>query len=140
MSTHIERDESIRRSFAADVSGLVLVPEGVVRPSSVSEVVETVKRAAAERTPITAAGGQTSTTGSSITDRGLVLSLRGLDRIIDIDPGTRTARVEAGVGLGDFKRAVAAEGLLFAPDPTSEDDVTIGGAIACNASGARSLR
>ena len=140
MSTDIERDESIRRSFAADVSGLVLVPEGVVRPSSVSEVVDTIKRAAAERTPITAAGGQTSTTGASITDRGLVLSLRGLDRIIDIDPGTRTARVEAGVGLGDFKRAVAAEGLLFAPDPTSEDDVTIGGAIACNASGARSLR
>ena len=140
MPTTIERDQSIRRSFAADVSGLVLVPEGVVRPSSVNEVAEIVKRAAAERTPITAAGGQTSTTGASITDRGLLLSLRGLDRIIDIDPGTRTARVEAGVGLGDFKRAVAAEGLLFAPDPTSEDDVTIGGAIACNASGARSLR
>ena len=136
----IERDEAIRRSFAADVSGLVLVPEGVVRPSSVSEVAEIVKRAAADRTPITAAGGQTSTTGASITDRGLILSLRGLDRIIDIDPNARTARVEAGVGLGDFKRAVAAEGLLFAPDPTSEDDVTIGGAIACNASGARSLR
>ncbi len=140
MPTNIERDESIRRSFAADVSGLVLVPEGVVRPSSVPEVGEVVKRAAAERTPMTAAGGQTSTTGASISDRGLILSLRGLDRVIDIDASARTARVQAGVGLGDFKRAVAAEGLLFAPDPTSEDDVTIGGAIACNASGARSLR
>jgi FAD/FMN-containing dehydrogenase len=136
----VERDESIRRSFAADVSGLVLVPEGVARPSSVDEVVEIVERSAAERTPITAAGGQTSTTGASITDRGIILSLRRLDRIIDVDPAARVARVEAGVGLGDFKRAVAAEGLLFAPDPTSEDDVTIGGAIACNASGARSLR
>jgi FAD/FMN-containing dehydrogenase len=138
--TNIERDESIRRSFAADVSGLVLVPEGVVRPGSVNEVAEVVKRAAAERTPMTAAGGQTSTTGASITDRGLILSLRGLDHIIDIDASARTARVQAGVGLGDLKRAVAAEGLLFPPDPTSEDDVTIGGAIACNASGARSLR
>ncbi|MDQ3950647.1 MAG: FAD-binding oxidoreductase, partial [Gemmatimonadota bacterium] len=99
-----------------------------------------VGRAAAERTPITAAGGQTSTTGASITARGVVLSLRALDRILDIDATARTARVQAGVGLGDFKRAAAAEGLLFAPDPTSEDDVTIGGAIACNASGARSLR
>lgn len=140
MPTTIERDESVRRSFAADVSGLVLLPEGVARPSSVADVVEIVERAAAERTPITAAGGQTSTTGASITDRGLILSLRGLDRIIDLDPAARTARVEAGVGLGDFKRAAATEGLLFAPDPTSEDDVTIGGAIACNASGARSLR
>jgi glycolate oxidase len=139
MSTAIDRDESVRRAFAADVSGLVLVPEGVARPASVDEVVEVVRRAAAERTPITAAGGQTSTTGASITDRGVILSLRALDRIVDIDPAGRTARVQAGVSLGDFKRAAAADGLLFAPDPTSEDDVTIGGAIACNASGARSL-
>src|SRR5688572_25485683 len=140
MTATIDRDESIRRAFAADVSGLVLVPEGVARPASVDEVVDVVKAAAAERTPVTAAGGQTSTTGASITDRGLVLSLRALDRILDLDPATRTARVEAGVTLGDVKRAAAAEGLFFAPDPTSEDDVTIGGAIACNASGARSLR
>lgn len=140
VSTQIERDESVRRSFAADVSGLVLVPEGVARPASVEEVADIVRQAASERTPVTAAGGQTSTTGASITDRGVILSLRGLDRIVDIDTNARTARVQAGVSLGDFKRAAAAEGLLFAPDPTSEDEVTIGGAIACNASGARSLR
>jgi FAD/FMN-containing dehydrogenase len=140
MTTSIDRDESIRRSFAADVSGLVLVPEGVVRPESAEEVADVVRQAADERTPVTAAGGQTSTTGASITDRGVILSLRGLDGILDIDVAMRTAHVEAGVSLGEFKRAVAAEGLLFAPDPTSEDDVTIGGAIACNASGARSLR
>src|SRR5918992_6162883 len=97
MTTSIGRAESVRRSFAADVSGLVLVPEGVARPVSVDEVVEVVRRAAAERTPITAAGGQTSTTGASITDRGVLLSLRGLDRIVDIDPVGRRARVEAGV-------------------------------------------
>ncbi|MFN2564153.1 MAG: FAD-binding oxidoreductase [Gemmatimonadaceae bacterium] len=140
MTTTIERDDAIRRSFAADVSGLVLIPEGVTRPESVEEVTEILRRATAERTPVTAAGGQTSTTGASITDRGLILSLRGLGRILDIDPAARRARVEAGVSLGEVKRAAAAEGLLFAPDPTSEDDVTIGGAIACNASGARSLR
>jgi glycolate oxidase len=140
MTTSIDRDESIRRAFAADVSGLVLIPEGVARPASIEEVTDVVRRAAAERTPVTAAGGQTSTTGASITDRGVILSLRGLDRILDIDVAIRTARVEAGVSLGEVKRAVAAQGLLFAPDPTSEDDVTIGGAIACNASGARSLR
>jgi glycolate oxidase len=140
MTATIERDESIRRSFAADVSGLVLIPEGVVRPESVEEVVDIVRRAAAERTPVTAAGGQTSTTGASITDRGMILSLRALDRTIDVDPARRTARVQAGVSLAEVKRSAATEGLLFAPDPTSEDDVTIGGAIACNASGARSLR
>jgi FAD/FMN-containing dehydrogenase len=140
MSTTIDRDDSVRRAYAADVSGLVLVPEGVARPESGQEVVEILREASSERMPVTAAGGQTSTTGASITDRGVVLSLRGLDRILDIDRSARTARVQAGASLGELKRAVAAEGLLFPPDPTSEDDVTIGGAIACNASGARSLR
>ena len=140
MTVTVARDESIRRAFAADASGLVLVPEGVARPVSVEEVAEIVRQAAAGRTAVTAAGGQTSTTAASITDRGIVLSLRGLDRILEVDRAARCARVQAGVNLGELKRAVAAEGLLFAPDPTSEDDVTIGGAIACNASGPRSLR
>src|SRR5206468_406444 len=82
---------------------------------------------------------QTSTTGASITDRGVLLSLRGLTESGDVNREHLTIRVQAGVNLGDLKRRLAAEGLLFAPDPTSEEDVTVGGAIACNASGARSL-
>ena len=42
--------------------------------------------------------------------------------------------------VADVRRAAEAAGLLFTPDPTSEEESTIGGAIACNASGARSLR
>jgi FAD/FMN-containing dehydrogenase len=77
---------------------------------------------------------------SSITDQGILLSLRALDRVIDVDPSRRIARVQPGVILGDLKRELAKDGLLFAPDPTSEDECTLGGAIAANASGARSLK
>lgn len=136
----VTTDADVRTAFAADASGLVMMPDAVARPTSTAEVVELVKEAAASRTPITAAGGQTSTTGASITDAGIILSLRGMDRVLDIDPVARTARVEAGVLLGEFKRRLSSDGLLFPPDPTSEEDVTIGGAIACNASGARTLR
>jgi FAD/FMN-containing dehydrogenase len=89
---------------------------------------------------VTPAGAQSSTTGASIADHGLLLSLRRLDRIVDIDRAARTIRVEAGVLVADVRRAAEAEGLLFTPDPTSEEECTVGGAIACNASGARSLR
>ena len=140
MHPTVSTDADVRTAFASDASGLVMMPDGVARPTSTTEVVELVREAAASRTPITAAGGQTSTTGASITDQGLILSLRGMDRVLDIDPVARTARVEAGVLLGEFKRRLASDGLLFPPDPTSEEDVTIGGAIACNASGARTLR
>ncbi|MES2177409.1 MAG: FAD-binding oxidoreductase [Gemmatimonadota bacterium] len=136
----IARDEEVRRAYASDVSGLVLVPEGVARPASAGEVSALLAEAHASNTPVTPAGGQTSTTGASITDVGLLMSTRAMQRVIDIDPRARTIRVEPGVLVGDMKRLCAEHDLLFAPDPTSEDECTIGGAIACNASGARSLR
>jgi FAD/FMN-containing dehydrogenase len=133
-------DKSVREAYSADASGLQLVPELVGRPESVEEVVEIVRQATADRTPITCAGAQTSTTAASITDRGMLLSLRSLDRISAIDEDTRTIRVGPGALVGEIKRTAAAAGLLFAPDPTSEEESTIGGAIACNASGARTFK
>ena len=132
-------DPEIRKAYSADVSGLIMVPDAVARPTSSDEVVEILKECATNGTPVTAAGNQTSTTGASITDKGVLLSLRAMDRIVDVDPRRGTAIVEPGALLGDLNRAVAQHGLHFAPDPTSMDDVTVGGAIACNASGARSL-
>jgi FAD/FMN-containing dehydrogenase len=136
----VARDEGVRRAYSADASGLVMMPEGVARPTSAEEVAALLAEATNMGTPVTCAGGQTSTTGASITDRGIVLSLRGMDRVIELDPVARIARVEPGVFLGELKRACAAHGLLLPPDPTSEEECTVGGAVACNASGARSLR
>lgn len=135
----ISREPDVRQSYARDASGLELVPDAVARPASEAEVLEVLRQARLERRPITPAGGQTSTTGASIADTGLLLSLRALDDVIDIDRERLTVRVQSGALLGPLKRRLAGDGLLLAPDPTSEDDVTIGGAVACNASGARSL-
>ncbi len=140
MSTSVSSDKSVRDAYEADASGLHLVPELVGRPESVDEVREMIRKAATDRIPITCAGAQTSTTGASITDKGILLSLLSLDRISPPDERARTIRVEPGALVGQIKRTVAATGLLFAPDPTSEEESTIGGAIACNASGARTLK
>ncbi|MDE3173937.1 MAG: FAD-binding oxidoreductase [Gemmatimonadota bacterium] len=136
----LERDQGVRESYARDASGLWMVPDAVARPTSCDEVAEIVRRAAADRTPVTAAGAQTSTTGASISDRGIVLSTRPMARVLDLDERGRTVRVEPGVPLGDLQRALAPHGLFFAPDPTSDQECTVGGAIACNASGPRTLR
>jgi FAD/FMN-containing dehydrogenase len=106
----------------------------------VDDVVELVRRATSERIPITCAGAQTSTTAASITDKGILLSLRALDHVGDVDTAARTITVGPGALLGEIKRRASASGLLFAPDPTSEEESTIGGAIACNASGARTYK
>lgn len=135
----VTRDHDVRIAHSRDVSGLEMVPEGVARAATDQDVIDVIRESASTHTAVTAAGSQTSMTGASITDRGVLLSLRAMDRVLDIDPSRKIARVEPGLTIGDLNRILAEHGLLFAPDPTSENDATIGGAIACNASGARSL-
>jgi FAD/FMN-containing dehydrogenase len=130
---------AVRAAYATDASGLCLTPAAGARPRSEAEVAELLRDASGTRTPVTAAGGQTSTTAASITDCGLLHSLRALDGIVDLDATRRRVRVRAGTLLGDVRRAAAEAGLLLAPDPTSEEECTVGGAVACNASGARTL-
>jgi len=136
----LSRDADVRLAYARDASGLELIPDAVARPTTIAEVADVVRAGVGDGTCVTAAGAQTSTTGASIVDRGVLLSLRGMARVLDIDPVERVARVEPGVILGALNDELAPLGLRFAPDPTSEHEATIGGAIACNASGARSLR
>jgi FAD/FMN-containing dehydrogenase len=140
VSISLSSDKSVRESYEADASGLHLSPDLVARPESIDDVIEVVRKAASDRIAITCAGAQTSTTAASITDKGILLSLRALDRISAPDEKARTINVEPGALVGQIKRTAAAAGLLFAPDPTSEEESTIGGAIACNASGARTFK
>ena len=140
MSARLSSDRSVREAYEADASGLHLIPDLVARPESIEEVAEILRRATAERTPVTCAGAQTSTTAASIVDKGILMSLRGLDGISAVDEKMRTIRAGPGALVGDIKRAAAAADLLFAPDPTSEEESTIGGAVACNASGARTFK
>ncbi|HZK79238.1 MAG TPA: FAD-binding oxidoreductase, partial [Gemmatimonadaceae bacterium] len=135
----VTRDPDLRRAVSRDASGLVLIPEAVARAVTPEDVVEVVGLAAGTGTTVTPAGSQTSMTGASITDRGILLSLSGMNRILDVDATNGTARVQPGVTIGQLNRELDQTGFMFAPDPTSEQDATIGGAIACNASGARSL-
>src|SRR3954471_22449270 len=111
-------DPDVRKAYSADVSGLVMLPDAVARPTTIDEVQDILRRASADRTPVTAAGGQTSTTGASISDAGVLLSLRAMDRVIDVDRDGKRAIVQPGVLLGPLNRQLSDTGLHFAPDPT----------------------
>ncbi len=135
----LSTDSDVRLAHARDVSGLHLLPDAVARPTSVAEVADVLAHAHAMRTPVTPAGLQSSTTGASITDHGVLLSLAAMAQVLDLDPVQRFVRVQAGARVADVRRVAESAGLLFTPDPTSEEESTVGGAIACNASGARSF-
>src|SRR5262249_32938430 len=103
----LTRTESldVRRAYARDASGLELVPDAVARPSAIDDGVAVMREAAASRTPVTPAGAQTSTTGASITDRGILLSLNAMNRILDVDPARRTIRVQVGATVAQVDAA-----------------------------------
>lgn len=133
-------DPAVRQAYSEDASGLIGLPDAVARPKEEKEIVEIIRACAARKIPVTPQGSRSSTVAGPLAFGGLALSLEGMDRVIDLDLVHRLAIVEPGVNLGEFKRSLAGTGLFYAPDPTSEDESTVGGSIAANASGARSYR
>lgn len=113
----------------------------IVYPRTTQQVSELLRFAHQHALPVVTRGGGTSLTGSSISTQGeLVLSLTRMNRILEIDPQTSTATVEAGVINGDLQQTLEPSGLFYPPDPASLMECSLGGNIACNAGGPRCLK
>ncbi len=113
--------------------------EKLFMPENEGEVVEILREANEKRISVTVSGARTGTVGGAVPFGGWVVSLEKLNRVKLIDKDALRAVVEPGVILGDFQKAVEAEGLFYPPDPT-EWSCQIGGTVATNASGARSFK
>ncbi|MEI9947821.1 MAG: FAD-linked oxidase C-terminal domain-containing protein [Pseudomonadota bacterium] len=139
----VDSDPDVLASFSRDQA--LLAPAGsacaLVRARSTADVVATLRFAYERRIPVvTRAAGTGLAGGANATDGCIVLSVLNLNRILSIDPATRTAVVEPGVLNGVLAAAVAERGLFYAPDPASREISTIGGNIATNAGGACCLK
>src|SRR6188474_2586109 len=132
-------DKVSRGLYSTDASVYQIEPLGVVIPRSAEAVVRAVAIAARHGVPITPRGGGTSQAGQSIGS-GLVLDTsKHLNRILEINPDQKWARVEPGVVLDDLNAALREHNLRFAPDVSSASRATVGGMMANNSSGARSV-
>lgn len=135
----VRTDRATRALYATDASVYQIEPLGVVLPRSRDDVAAAVTIAARHGVPITPRGGGTSQAGQSI-GAGLVLDTsKHLNRVLAIDPDRRQARVQPGVVLDDLNAALKPHGLRFAPDVSSASRATVGGMMANNSSGARSV-
>jgi glycolate oxidase len=111
------------------------IPAAVVRPTDASQVQATMRWASEHRVPVVPRGaGSGLSGGSSAVEGGIVLSLERM-AAVEIDTATRVAVVEPGAFNADVKRAAAAAGLWYPPDPSSYEICSIGGNIATNAGG-----
>ena len=137
----ISEPEQLRVYECDGLTGHRAVPELVVLPGSTAEVQTVLRACSRERVPFVARGAGTGLSGGATpVAGGVVVSLARMNRILEIDLESQRVVVEPGVTNLDVTRAVAADGLFYAPDPSSQQVCTIGGNVAENSGGAHCLK
>ncbi|MET9499744.1 FAD-binding and (Fe-S)-binding domain-containing protein [Streptomyces sp. NPDC006552] len=122
-----------------DASNYRRVPRGVVAPMDAEDVQATLTLCAEHNVPVVARGAGTSIAGQA-TGTGVVLDLtRHMNRLLDLDPATRTATVQPGLVLDRLQAAATPHGLRFGPDPSTHSRCTLGGMIGNNSCGSHSV-
>ncbi|HWD02043.1 MAG TPA: FAD-linked oxidase C-terminal domain-containing protein [Amycolatopsis sp.] len=139
VSGEVRFDDGSRALYANDASIYRQVPAGVVIPRSAEDVVAALEVCRRHGVSVLGRGCGTGLAGQSVTS-GVVFDFsKYLNKIVDVDPERRTARVQPGVICDELRAAAGRYGLTFAPDPATHDRCTLGGMIGNNSCGTHSV-
>ncbi|MDX1567857.1 MAG: FAD-linked oxidase C-terminal domain-containing protein [Longimicrobiales bacterium] len=117
------------------------LPRAAVFPRSTEEVSRVVRILSEEGVPFVPRGAGTGLSGGALAVDGAVLVCTSrMNRILEIDPANRRARVQPGVINARLTRETRPHGLYYAPDPSSQSACTIGGNVAENSGGPHCLK
>lgn len=127
--------------YATDASLYQVRPIGVVFPADAEDVSAVLGYCNEHRVGVLPRGGGTSLAGQC-TNHAVVMDLSpSMRKVLSVDAGNRLCHVQPGCTVEELNRQLAASaGLLFAPDPATVAQASIGGCIGNNAAGARSIR
>ena len=116
-------------------------PLVVVLPETYAQIQAVLKTCHALDVPVVARGAGTGLSGGAMPHKlGVTLSLAKFNKILKLDPLSRTAVVQGGVRNLAISEAAAPHGLYYAPDPSSQIACTIGGNVAENSGGVHCLK
>src|ERR1700693_2399386 len=132
-------DALSRALYSTDASVYSIRPLGVVVPRSREDILRAVEICRRLRCPITMRGGGTSQAGQAIGEGIQIDTSKYYNRVLEVNADERWARVEPGVVLDEVNAQLAPLGLRFAPDISTASRATIGGMMANNSCGARSV-
>jgi D-lactate dehydrogenase (cytochrome)/glycolate oxidase len=134
-------DPAVLRIYSSDASNEKGNIFAVVRPNDAGQVREFMHWADAERVVVHPRGRGTSLAGGCVpTVPGIVVSMLGMDRLIDISPTDFVAEVEPGLCTATFQAEVEKRGLMFPPDPASGKATSLGGNVCTCAGGLRAVK
>jgi glycolate oxidase len=135
------RDEELRPYECDGLTAFRQKPMLVVLPRTEDEVRQVLVTCRRLEVPVVARGAGTGLSGGSTPhESGVLLSLARLNRILQIDPLARIARLQPGVRNLQVSEAAAVHGLYYAPDPSSQIACSIGGNVAENSGGVHCLK
>ena len=132
-------DAVSRALYSTDASVYLIQPLGVVVARSKEDIVRTVRICRKYRCPLTMRGGGTSQAGQAIGAGIQVDTSKYFNRLLEVNVEERWARVEPGIVLDELNAQLKPHGLRFAPDISTASRATVGGMMANNSSGARSV-
>ena len=135
----IRFDAVSRALYSTDASVYQIEPAGVVLPRSRDDLRRIVEICARRNCPITMRGGGTSQAGQAIGAGLIVDTSKYLTAILELNVEQQWVRVEPGVVLDELNAQLRPHGLRFAPDVSTASRATVGGMMANNSSGARSV-
>jgi alkyldihydroxyacetonephosphate synthase len=129
-------------ALAAKAAGAPIArPDVVVRPRTEEDVATVVAIADAHRVPVVPWGGGSGTQGGSLPIRGgIVVDLRSLAEVIEVDETSMTVTVQAGKNGRELEAELNARGLMLPHYPASVEWATVGGYVAARGSGVLSTR
>ncbi len=117
------------------------LPLAVALPETEAQVQEVLRLCLAHAIPVVPRGAGTGLSGGAMPmAEGIVLSTAKMNRILDIDPLSRRARLQPGVRNLAISEAAAPFDLYYAPDPSSQIACSIGGNVAENSGGVHCLK
>ena len=131
-------DRLHRLAYATDASAYREIPEGVAYPETVEDVQELVAEARRRGTCLIPRAAGTSLAGQ-VVGKGIVVDIRGWNKILEINAEERWARVQPGVVRDELNLALKPYGLLFSPETSTSNRCCIGGMFGNNSCGTHSL-
>ncbi|MBT4873805.1 MAG: FAD-binding protein [Desulfobacula sp.] len=138
---NIKTDPSDLYVYGSDSSVHHAMPWAIVKPENTSQVQEIMRYANQEIIPVIARGGGSGMCGQTVPIQGgIMLDMKGMNKILEINLADVYCRVEPGVVDDDLNLALKQYGVFYPPTPASSRIATIGGEIANNASGVRSVK
>lgn len=139
ISGEVRFDKGSRALYATDASLYREVPLGVVVPRSVADVKATLALCHSAKLPVLARGAGTSLAGQSCNFAVILDFSKYLDKLLDLNPITKLARVQPGCVLDVLRNAAERHHLTFGPDPSTHSHNTLGGMLGNNSCGVHSI-